>query len=112
MTATATPTREALVASFRTQASGCAENDSSIYARLRSFQSVVWWVLPASERERVTAPVSDAGVRARAEAPLAWLRMEGVRRDDAELRLTLWPGGADRLLAHVHWHGAWVHGSG
>lgn len=76
------------------------------------FQSVVWWYLPASERERVTALVTDAGVRARAEAPLAWLRMEGARQADAELRLTLWPGGEDRLLAHVQWHGAWVHWSG
>jgi len=72
------------------------------------FQSVVWWYLPPSERDRVTAIVSEAGARANAEAPLAWLRMEGVRLDDAELRLTLWPGGEDRLLAHVHWHGAWV----
>jgi len=75
-------------------------------------QSVVWWYLPEAERERVISIVRDAGVRARAEAPLAWLRMEGVRIDDAELRLMLWPGGEDRLLAHVHWHGAWVRWSG
>lgn len=25
-----------------------------------------------------------------------------------ELRLTMWPGGEDRILADVHPHGAWV----
>ena len=76
------------------------------------FQSVVWWYLPESERDRITARVEAAGARATAGAPLAWLRMEGARIDDAELRLRLWPGGADRLLGHVHWHGAWVRWSG
>lgn len=76
------------------------------------FQSVVWWSLPESERERITAIVREAGACANAAAPLAWLRMEGARLDDAELRLKLWPGGEDRLLAHAHWHGAWVRWSG
>jgi len=36
--------------------------------------------------------------------------MEPPRDNPAliELRLTLWPGGEDRLLAHVHPHGASV----
>ena len=126
MNATATPTREALVASFRTQPRGCAQTGSPIYAELLTraaddleaggvFADVlaeyrgepVLDALPlrvlGAVHERV---LSDAG------APLAWLRMEGTRLDDAELRLTLWPGGEDRLLAHVHWHGAWVRWSG
>jgi len=73
------------------------------------FHSVVWWYVPEPERARIDADVRAAGVRAAADAPLAWLRMEGARLDEAELRLTLWPGGADQLLARVHWHGAWVH---
>jgi hypothetical protein len=72
------------------------------------FHSVVWWYVPEPERHRIDADVRAAGTRATAEAPLAWLRMEGVKLDEAELRLLLWPGGEDRLLARVHWHGTWV----
>jgi hypothetical protein len=28
--------------------------------------------------------------------------------DHVEVRLRLWPGGEDRLLARAHHHGAWV----
>jgi hypothetical protein len=76
------------------------------------FQSVVWWYIPKAERERISAAVAAAGARATAHAPLAWLRMEGVRLHDAELRVMRWPGGEDRLLGYVHWHGAWVRWSG
>jgi len=72
------------------------------------FHSVVWWYVPEAERARIDAAVRAAGARARADAPLAWLRMEGASLDEAELRLLLWPGGHDHLLARVHWHAAWV----
>lgn len=46
-----------------------------------------------------------------ADAPLAWLRFEPVG-EEATVRLTVWPGGADRTLAwssfhsqHVRWVG-------
>jgi hypothetical protein len=29
-----------------------------------------------------------------------------------QVRLTLWPGGAERVLAEVHPHGAWVRWAG
>jgi hypothetical protein len=72
------------------------------------FHSVVWWYIPEAERDRITRTMEAAGARATADAPLAWLRMEGVRVEEAELRLRLWPSGEDVLLAAVHWHGAWV----
>ncbi len=73
------------------------------------FQSVMWWYLPAEEREAVTAAVEAAGARASAEAPLAWLRMEGSKPEYTEIRLRTWPGGQDRQLARAQWHGRWVH---
>lgn len=76
------------------------------------FHSVVWWYIPEAERARVTAAMERAGERASADAPLAWLRMEGARVEEAELRVRLWPSGEDTLLAAVHWHGAWVRWSG
>jgi len=72
------------------------------------FHSVVWWYIPEVERDRITASMEAAGARAAADAPLAWLRMEGAKLEESELRVRLWPGGEDALLATVHWHGAWV----
>jgi hypothetical protein len=72
------------------------------------FHSVVWWYVPEAERRRIAETMDAAGARATADAPLAWLRMEGVNVESAELRLRLWPNGDDVLLAAVHWHGAWV----
>ena len=45
-----------------------------------------------------------AGDAASPEAPLAWLRLE-PGGDQAELRLTTWPGGATRVLATSAYHG-------
>lgn len=77
--------------------------------------SVVWQYIPAAERAAVTATIERAGARARAAAPLAWLRFEPRARDGhIELRCRLWPGGADELLAHCHPHGArieWLAGN-
>jgi hypothetical protein len=72
------------------------------------FHSVVWWYIPEAERARITETMEQAAARATAAAPLAWLRMEGVKVEEAELRLRLWPNGDDVLLAGVHWHGAKV----
>jgi hypothetical protein len=72
------------------------------------FHSVVWWYIPEAERARITRAMESASARATRAAPLAWLRMEGLRLEEAELRLRLWPDGEDALLARVHWHGAEV----
>jgi hypothetical protein len=72
------------------------------------FHTVMWWYVPEAERVRIERTVREAGARATASAPLAWLRLEGALKDAAELRLLLWPGGEDRLLARAHYHGAFV----
>jgi hypothetical protein len=72
------------------------------------FHSVVWWYIPEPERDRIARTMEAVSARATAAAPLAWLRMEGARVDEAELRLRLWPNGDDVLLAGVHYHGASV----
>jgi hypothetical protein len=76
--------------------------------------SVFWQYMPAESQAALTQIIADHGGRAAAASPFAWLRMEPSPRNLAsmELRLTLWPGGEDRLLAHVHPHGAWVDWSG
>lgn len=67
--------------------------------------SVMWSYVPAPERARITAAIEAAGAAARPDAPVAWLRMEGASLEETELRLRLWPGGDDALLARAHYHG-------
>jgi hypothetical protein len=68
------------------------------------FHSIVMQYLTAADRERVTEILAAAGARATAAAPLAWLRME-PGGDEAEVLLTLWPGGEPRTVATSGFHG-------
>lgn len=74
------------------------------------FHSIFWQYLNAETRGALCTLMAGHGAAASADAPLAWLRMEpdGEQPFPIELRLTLWPGGEDRRLAHVHAHGASV----
>lgn len=69
------------------------------------YHSIVSQYLPEAERENLFSTIRAAGERASADAPLAWLRMEPAD-DRANLDLTLWPGGEDRHLARVGYHGS------
>lgn len=70
------------------------------------FHSVVLQYLPADERARVHKILAAAAERCDAAAPLAWLRMEPERPLQAmSVRLTVWPGGEERLLATAGAHG-------
>jgi hypothetical protein len=55
-------------------------------------------------RENVQSVIEDAGIRATAEAPVAWLSME-PGADQADVHLTMWPGGERRLIAQAGFHG-------
>jgi hypothetical protein len=68
------------------------------------FHSIVMQYLPKEERDDFERQLSAAGERAGEDAPLAWLRMEPAG-ERAEIRLTVWPDGEDRLLARVGYHG-------
>jgi hypothetical protein len=62
------------------------------------FHSIVMQYLADAERGRF-----ERALRA-AEGTLAWLRMEPAG-EQTEVRLTLWPGGEERLLARAGYHG-------
>jgi hypothetical protein len=73
------------------------------------FHSVFWQYMPAESQSALRGVIEGLGASATAGAPFAWLRMEPVPTTMAmEVRLTQWPGGRERLLAHAHPHGAWV----
>jgi hypothetical protein len=72
------------------------------------FHSIFWAYLPQPMQCRIATTIEAAGASATPEAPVAWLRYETAERAPriVELRLRLWPGGSDRLLAtgRHHWH--------
>lgn len=68
------------------------------------YHSIVSQYLSDAERAALFDGIAAAGARATADAPLAWLRMEPAD-DRANLDLTVWPGGEERRLARVGYHG-------
>jgi hypothetical protein len=68
------------------------------------FHSLVLHSLDDATRERFVAVIEDAGRRATEQAPFAWLRME-IGGDEADVRLTTWPGGEEELIARAGYHG-------
>jgi hypothetical protein len=73
------------------------------------FHSLVWQYLPPAAQREISSHLGEVARAARSESPFAWLRFElGGDEKGAELRLTLWPNGAERLLAVAHPHGNWV----
>ncbi len=74
------------------------------------YHSVFWQYMPPASQAATRQVIEQHAQKASAGAPFAWLRMEPPPEDMAkmEIRLNLWPGGEDRVLAHAHPHGAWV----
>ena len=77
------------------------------------FHSVVMQYLTAEERRAVVDIRTDAAARATRDAPLAWLSLEPPSwssgtsgpPDRFRVRLRMWPGGDDELLALCGPHG-------
>ncbi|MBV8952423.1 MAG: DUF2332 domain-containing protein [Actinobacteria bacterium] len=78
------------------------------------FHSIVWGYFDEHTAQAVRDALFEAGRAATPDAPLAWLRLEPAEAGiPVELRVTLWPGGEERLLATagfhlgpVHWRGS------
>jgi hypothetical protein len=68
------------------------------------YHSLVMQYIAKPARERLVALIEHGGERATDAAPLAWLRME-PGGDEADVRLTLWPGGEEDLIATAGYHG-------
>ena len=77
------------------------------------FHSVFWQYMPSERQAALAHLIAEIGASATPDAPFAWLRLEppgAVPR--MEVRLTLWPGGEERMLAETHPHGAHVRWAG
>ena len=71
------------------------------------YHSIFFQYLEPEEAERFIKVVHEMGARATDDAPFAWLRFE-PGGPVAETRLTIWPGGEDRLVATSGYHGTAV----
>jgi hypothetical protein len=71
------------------------------------YQSVFIQYVDQPGRQRLAQAIASAAARASADGPLAYLRMEPGAQT-FEVRLTLWPGGEDELLALTRAHGTGV----
>jgi hypothetical protein len=70
------------------------------------FHAIVWPYLAAVDQARVRDTIEGAGARATPDAPVAWLRFEpSADRSCCKVRVTAWPGGAERLVATAGYHG-------
>jgi hypothetical protein len=72
--------------------------------------TIAFQYFPLEAQARVRARIEAGGARATATAPVAWLTFEaeqsGFERQPV-LRLHVWPGADDVVLARAHPHGAW-----
>jgi hypothetical protein len=68
------------------------------------YHSIVMPYLTEANREALRRVIEDAGSGATTDAPVAWLAME-PGNDQADVHLTLWPGGERRLIARSDFHG-------
>lgn len=68
------------------------------------YHSIVWQYLSKLDRARFRRVMAARGRAATHDNPLFWLRLEPAD-NVAEVRLQLWPGGEDRLIARCGFHG-------
>jgi hypothetical protein len=68
------------------------------------FHSVVLPYLGEQGVADLKRTIEEAGTRASKAAPLAWMSME-AGEEQADVRLTTWPGGDSRVVARATFHG-------
>ncbi|MBK6857130.1 MAG: DUF2332 domain-containing protein [Microthrixaceae bacterium] len=68
------------------------------------FHTIFFQYLSPDDQRSLLATIESAARQADESAPLVWLRME-PGGDQAEVRLTRWPGGSTRRMARSAYHG-------
>ncbi len=76
------------------------------------YHTIAWQYLPPDRQAHGQTLIEAAGSRATPTNPLAWVSLENdgdaANKRGAALRLRLWPGDVDVLLARADFHGRWV----
>jgi hypothetical protein len=73
------------------------------------FHTIVLQYASKETRAAIKETLAAAGARTTEDAPLARFSMEHEKPDaPATVRLTLWPGGEERIVGHSDSHGTWV----
>jgi hypothetical protein len=73
------------------------------------FHTIVLQYASQETRASIKQTLAAAGARATEKAPLARFSMEHEKPDEpATVRLTLWPGGEERVIGTCDSHGGWV----
>jgi hypothetical protein len=73
------------------------------------FHTIVLQYASSQTRAAIKQTLASAGERATDSAPLARFSMEHEKPDQpATIRLTLWPGGEERVIGQCDSHGAWA----
>jgi hypothetical protein len=72
------------------------------------FHSIVWQYISRQERQELLDLIHEAGARATADSPFAWLRMEPGEKS-AEVKLAIFPGFEDRIIATAAYHSPNTH---
>lgn len=98
--ATSTPERADVIDWLRQRLSAHADGVATVV-----YHSIFWWYLSKEQRQAMNDLMQDAGERASADAPLAWLQFEMRGAKGADIDLTQWPGGEKVLLGRADPHG-------
>ncbi len=72
------------------------------------FHTIAWQYFPETTRALAESALATAGAKATADEPLARLSMEDAAGRGAAVKLTVWPGGQEQLLARADFHGRWI----
>jgi hypothetical protein len=73
------------------------------------FHTIVLQYASTQTRAAIKQTLAAAGARATGSAPLARFSIEHEKPDQpATVRLTLWPGGEERIIGQCDSHGTWV----
>ena len=73
------------------------------------YHTIAWQYFPPETKARCRAALLAAGAQATSDAPLAHVAMEADgAKGSAALTVALWPGGVERTLARVDFHGRWI----
>jgi hypothetical protein len=71
--------------------------------------SIVWQYLPPETQQRITTAMEAAGTAATVDRPLAWIAFEADRElKQHAVRLRIWPGNVDVVIAIAHPHASWI----